>query len=199
MSLRKRRLPPQEVHDLILQTAREIAAVDGWSGVTVRKVSEHIGYTAPIIYEHFGSKDAMLNQILKESYASLYEAMVTAADAYTKSEERLRAIVMTYWDFAHGTPELYQLMYGMEGARATSETVRDYATPMVEYVSQEFIRFNPTTITAANVVPLMVEVWGILHGMISLHISGYLTRFIDDSTRLEDVVFAGIMQILRRQ
>ncbi|HEU4914344.1 MAG TPA: TetR/AcrR family transcriptional regulator [Candidatus Saccharimonadales bacterium] len=187
-----------EVKSSIIQTAREIAATEGWAAVTVRKVAQNIGYTAPIIYEHFGSKDEMLNQVLKYGYDLLHDDMVRSVEKETDNEQRVRAIVMAYWDFAHRTPELYQLMYGMEGARATSEAARDFASPMVAFITSELIRYSPSRITANNVARIMVEAWSFVHGMIALDVSGYTVRFVK-SDDLPEVLTGNVMEILRRQ
>jgi len=194
----KSRPTREEVHASIMLKAREIAATDGWAAVTVRKVAERIGYTAPIIYEHFGSKDEMLNQVLKEGYDILHDEIKKAVDCCEAKEDRLRAMAMAYWDFAHATPELYQLMYGMEGARATSEAARDYAIPMASLIAEEMIRFNPGHINKTNVGVVMVEAWSMVHGMIALDISGYTERYIE-SAKLPDILVEGLVHILRRQ
>lgn len=199
MSSKARRPNREEVRDSILRTARDIAAADGWSAVTVRKVAERVGYTAPIIYEHFGSKDEMLDQILKGAYDSLYHLLVDMTENEAHGEQRIRAMVRSYWDFAHSSPELYQLMYGMEGARATSETARDYAEPIVNYVTEEMIHFNPRNITPENVVMIMVEIWSVVHGMIALDISGYIARYVSDTRQLPDTLVANVLRILQRQ
>lgn len=197
MTPKNRRLNRTEVRASILQTARDIAAADGWSGVTVRKVAERVGYTAPIIYEHFGSKDEMLNQILKEAYDTLYTSMVETTEKQQALEGRVRAIVMAYWDFSHDTPELYQLMYGMEGARATSDRARDYAAPLVQYITQEMIRFRH--ITPENVAMVMVEAWSMVHGMIALDISGYMKRYVADTSQLPEILVSDVLHVLQRQ
>lgn len=187
-----------KVRDAIITTAREIAASDGWSAVTVRKVAQNIGYTAPIIYEHFGSKDEMLNQILKHGYEVLYDRMVEAAGDEADSEKRISSMTLAYWHFAHEAPELYQLMYGMDGARATSDTAREYASPVVKFITAEMVRFNPERITPKNLPLVLVEAWSLVHGMIALDVSGYTVRYVD-SKDLPDVLVTGILELLRRQ
>ncbi|HSD56352.1 MAG TPA: TetR/AcrR family transcriptional regulator [Candidatus Saccharimonadales bacterium] len=194
----KSRPSREEVHSSIILKAREIAATDGWAAVTVRKVAERIGYTAPIIYEHFGSKDEMLNQVLKEGYDTLHDEIAKAVECCEKKEDRLREMAMAYWNFAHATPELYQLMYGMEGARATSEAARDYAIPMATLIAKEMMRFNPEQINKDNVAVVMIEAWSVVHGMIALDISGYTARYMK-SEALPDILFNSLVQILSRQ
>jgi AcrR family transcriptional regulator len=198
MSTKNPRPNRAEVRDSIIQTAREIAAQEGWAAVTVRKVAQSIGYTAPIIYEHFGSKDEMLNQVLKYGYDILHNEMVVSVEQEQDSEKRVRAIVMAYWNFAHETPELYQLMYGMEGARATSDAARDFAGPMVKFITDEMMRFNPQQVTPENVAVVMVEAWSFVHGMIALDVSGYTSRYVK-SEDLPEVLVRNVLDILRRQ
>jgi AcrR family transcriptional regulator len=198
MSPKNRRPNREEVRMSILQTARDIAATDGWSCATVRKVAERIGYTAPIIYEHFGSKDEMLNQILKEGYITLAEVISTATQSASNSEDRIRAIIIAYWDFVHTNREIYQLMYGMEGARATSNEAREYAAPIVKIVTKELIRYNPEQITPENVIEVMVAAWSMIHGMIALELSGYTTRYVE-SDRLPETLVSNTLSILKRQ
>jgi AcrR family transcriptional regulator len=199
MTPRNHHLSREEVRSSILLTAREIAATDGWSAVTVRKVAQRIGYTAPIIYEHFGSKNEMLNQVLKTGYDMLHAGMLKDVEGLRDPEDRMSALIAAFWNFAHDTPELYHLMYGMEGARATGEEARDYATPMAKFIVEEIMRFNPEHINPDNVRFVLVEAWSFVHGMIALDISGYTKRYIDDPNQLLKMLTADVLDILRRQ
>jgi AcrR family transcriptional regulator len=198
MSTKNPRPNRAEVHTSIIQTAREIAAKEGWSAVTVRKVAQSIGYTAPIIYEHFGSKDEMLDQILKHGYDVLFAKMQDSLKDVTDSEARVKTIAKAYWDFAHETPELYFLMYGMCGAKATTDRARDYAIPMVKLITEEMIRYNPERINATNVAVVMVQAWSFVHGMISLEVLGYTQRYVTDAN-LQEVLSENVLDVLRRQ
>jgi AcrR family transcriptional regulator len=197
MSFRNHRLTREEVHTSILQTARDIAAADGWEAVTVRKVAERIGYTAPIIYEHFGSKKQMLAQILKQGYEFLYAAVVTAANEHADSYGRLEAIAIAYWDFAHDAPEMYQLMYGMDRVSRDKEA---YAAvrPLMDFLNEEYMRFTPKRATPEDVNVVALEVWGVLHGLISLDLAGYARPYADGRKVLE-ILVADVLYALKRK
>lgn len=188
MSSRNHRPSREKVRTSILQTARDIAATDGWSAVTVRKVAEHIGYTAPIIYEHFGSKQEMLDQILVQGYEQLYAAVVAAADDRKDSSDRLYAMAVAYWDFAHDAPEIYQLMFGADNTRAMEPESAAYAYPLINFVNQEFSRFIPERATPDNISVLVVESWSMLHGLISLDLAGYTRPYADGRKVLEQLI-----------
>ncbi|MEL6805067.1 MAG: helix-turn-helix domain-containing protein, partial [Bacteroidota bacterium] len=47
----------------ILRAARKIAVAEGWTKVSIRKISKEIAYTPPVIYEHFKNKEAILIEL----------------------------------------------------------------------------------------------------------------------------------------
>jgi AcrR family transcriptional regulator len=196
MSTKSRRPNREEVRASILETARDIAAAEGWSSVTVRKVAERIGYTAPIIYEHFGSKDVMLMELLKEGYDILYKYLSKAVESEQDGEKRLRAMAVGYWDFAHECTELYQLMYGMEGALVADKDARAYAVPAVKLVGDELMRFSPDRVNKSNLGVNVAELWSMFHGLISLDLSGYLATYAPGRHVL-DVMTEDMLHVLR--
>jgi len=167
----------KDIRASIVKTARQIAAEEGWSAVTVRKVAQNIGYTAPIIYEHFGSKDDMLTAILADSHKLLYTQVSQAIEGIDSSQDRLRAMCMAYWKFADETPELYKLMHGMDGARCVDKEPMTYAIEIVKIVGAELKRFNPSRINDSNVEAHVMEAWSMLHGYIALEMSGYVSKY----------------------
>src|SRR6202051_2829198 len=44
----------------IISAARRIAELEGWSHVTVRRLSDEISYSQPVLYAHFGSREGIL-------------------------------------------------------------------------------------------------------------------------------------------
>ncbi len=49
----------------ILETALEVIAERGYSGATVRQIAEAVGLSVPGLQHHFGSKEAMLAEVLR--------------------------------------------------------------------------------------------------------------------------------------
>lgn len=195
MPSKSRRPNREEVRASILETARDIAASEGWSCVTVRKVAERIGYTAPIIYEHFGSKDVMLTEILKQGYEAMYGYLARSVEGKDDSGERLRAMAVGFWNFAHERTELYQLMYGLEGALVADKDAREYAGPSVKLVGDELMRFNPDRVNETNLGVNVAELWSMFHGLISLDLSGYLVNYAPGRAVL-DVMIDDMLHVL---
>ncbi|ACF14139.1 transcriptional regulator, TetR family [Chloroherpeton thalassium ATCC 35110] len=111
----------ERVRQSILDAALNIAIAEGWNSVTIRKISDAIEYTPPVIYEHFKNKDALLNEMVLVGFRMLHESFNTTR----KNESDPRKILMTHslnhWDFAVQHKELYQLMFSHERKRPSEE------------------------------------------------------------------------------
>jgi AcrR family transcriptional regulator len=113
MGVRERRQREREELRLaILDTAREIAAAEGWSAVTIRRVAEKIEYSPPVIYEHFSSKEQIVLELFRRGFRELLEEMRAARDAHTDPVEGLRAIGQVFWSFSVAHPEMHLGMHG---------------------------------------------------------------------------------------
>ena len=127
MGVRERRQRErQELRRAILDTAREIAAAEGWSAVTIRRVAEKIEYSPPVIYEHFSSKEEIVTELLREGFRRLLAEMRSARDAHKDPVESLLAIGQAYWSFSVAYPEMHLGIHGETAFEACM--VRPYAS-----------------------------------------------------------------------
>jgi AcrR family transcriptional regulator len=62
----------------IISAARRIAELEGWSSVTVRRLSDEISYSQPVLYAHFGSREGVLAAVAIEGFQELGLAMEKA-------------------------------------------------------------------------------------------------------------------------
>jgi len=84
----------------ILGASLEIVKEEGWSALSMRKIADKIDYTAPIIYEYFNNKDAILKELTRIGYIKLANEIEEARDKFTDPAEQLEAMWMAYWNFA---------------------------------------------------------------------------------------------------
>src|SRR5438128_2895277 len=90
----------------ILDAALSIGKTDGWQALSMRKIADIIEYTAPIIYEYFANKEALLLELTKKGYVMLSKQMQEAKDHHKLPEKQLEAMWLTYWNFAFAEKEL---------------------------------------------------------------------------------------------
>ena len=81
----------------------------------MRKIADRIEYSHAAIYDYFENKDVLLLELVHEGFR-LLEADLKLARAQTHDpEEAMRLIAHSYFGFAWRYPELYRLMYGLDG------------------------------------------------------------------------------------
>lgn len=114
MGLHERRQREKEsIRANILQAAFNLVKTEGWASLSMRKIADAIEYSAPVVYDYFENKEAILFEISLKGFNLLHKELIKAQKKYDTPEEQLIAIVDTYWDFAFNNKEYYQLMFGL--------------------------------------------------------------------------------------
>ena len=108
----------------ILSAARRIAELEGWSSVTVRRLSDEIAYSQPVLYSHFGSRDGILAAVAVEGFQDLGLALEKARKR-VKRGNPVESVAAAYLEFAASSPALYEAMFSLN----VSVLFDDPATP----------------------------------------------------------------------
>lgn len=173
----KRDLRREATRRLILDAATEIASVEGWPNVTMRKVADRVNYSHPALYAYFATKDDLLLALLQEGLALYTAELQAAADAAETPEEAVLALAAVLWEFPWQHPELYQVMHGLGGvAFANAETRADgraTVTPALTVVEALMARHGRDPQDAER---LCVLFWCTMHGLVSLTMAGRFTQ-----------------------
>ncbi|MBQ1442297.1 MAG: TetR/AcrR family transcriptional regulator [Renibacterium sp.] len=150
----------------ILDAALQVLESEGASALTIRRVAGDVEYTAPVVYQHFAGKEALLLALIVLGFEDLRADLERSA-AQAPEAERFRLAARAYMDFAQRRPELYLLMN--DGGVDSAE--RGRAAGAVIALTQGYLE----AWASANGVGLgdaAAEtnelVWGTLHGMASL-------------------------------
>jgi AcrR family transcriptional regulator len=108
----------------IISAARRIAELEGWSSVTVRRLSDEISYSQPVLYAHFGSREGILTAVAIEGFQEIGLALEKARKR-AKSGNTVASIAAAYLKFAASSPALYEVMFSL----GLSVPFDDVATP----------------------------------------------------------------------
>ena len=84
-----------ETHQKIVKDASRRVRAEGLSGAAVSAVMKDAGMTHGGFYKHFGSKDDLLLESLREGFREIEDALAHAAEQ-SPSGEAWKAIVKTY-------------------------------------------------------------------------------------------------------
>lgn len=187
----------EETRSNILKAAREIVKEEGWQGLSMRKIADKIEYTAPIIYEYFSNKEAILQELTCKGFTILTKDLETAQKGSEDPAEQLEAMWMAYWNFALKNKEMYQLMYGVEmTCCAQRNTVTDAPYMMITGVIGELMH-------AVNPQPEVVKqkyftFFSVIHGLISINIVGNGLSDEINKQILKDAI-SGIIRYIKEE
>jgi AcrR family transcriptional regulator len=146
----------------IISAARRIAEFEGWSNVTVRRLSDEISYSQPVLYAHFGSREGILAAVAVEGFQELGLAMEKARKR-VKRGNTVEAVAAAYLDFAASSPALYEVMFSLSlsvpfGAAATPSELR--------FAFSQLLELFPGQNSKAEVLSELF--WASLHGIAEL-------------------------------
>src|SRR5262250_693380 len=96
----------------IISTARRIAELEGWANVTVRRLSDEISYSQPVLYSHFGSREGILTAVAIEGFQEIGLALEQARKR-AKRGNMVESVAAAYLEFAASSPALYEVMFSL--------------------------------------------------------------------------------------
>jgi len=108
----------------IISAARRIAELEGWPNVTVRRLSDEISYSQPVLYAHFGSREGILTAVAVEGFQEIGLALEKARKR-ARLGNPVESVVAAYLEFAASSPALYEVMFSL----GLSVPFDDPATP----------------------------------------------------------------------
>lgn len=176
----------------IIDVSRAIIEDEGVEQLTIRRIAETINRTQPAVYQHFGSKDAILAAVVVEGFTALFERLKRAARGENAS---LIALANAYVRFGMERPKLYEVMFVGPPAITFADPA---ATPMPAQVAFQILA---TAVGESGVEPAQVEtatevVWAALHGLVMLSITKRLRPGrVSQRMRLEALT-AGIVAMV---
>ena len=169
----RRRKEKEELRQQILDVAKDIAANDGWQNVTIRKICEQIHYTAPVVYQYFASKEMILQSLRKDGFVQVFNLFEEVDKKYKLPEKRLFEYALTWWNFAIQHPEIYQVMFNLQGAVCLQNessvkinyNVMDYYHPAFKLLNKKAKRSEEYNLELTD------NLIAIIHGFISMNMA----------------------------
>ena len=152
----------QARREQIIAAARRIAEGEGWPNVTVRRLSDEIAYSQPVLYSHFQNRDAIVAAVAVEGFQELGLALEKARKR-TKQGNPIEAVARAYLEFAATSPALYEAMFSM----SLSVPFGDPATPpKLRFAFAQLRELFPSEKAKSEVQTELL--WASLHGIAEL-------------------------------
>jgi len=178
----------EETRVNILDAALHIVKNEGWQSLSMRKIAEEIEYTAPIIYEYFANKEAILGELNKQGFILLTKQMLEASEKVETPAEKLEAVWMAYWNFAFAQKEYYQLMFGVTMNCCLQQKGQEIAGPtnlVNDLISQ---LTGDKNADESEICRWYYTYWSIVHGLISINLTNRGTSDSINRRILQDAI-----------
>lgn len=162
----------EETRINILDAALQIVKEEGWQALSMRKIADVIEYTAPIIYEYFSNKDAILLELTRKGFLILSKELKDAKSKHRLPEKQLEAMWLAYWSFAFENKELYQVMFGVTTncccALVNTLTESELPGDLFSEVIGELMHIED--LDSDVICTKYYTFWSVVHGLISINI-----------------------------
>ena len=146
----------------IVSAARRIAEREGWPGVTVRRLSDEISYSQPVLYSHFESREAILAAVAIEGFEEIGLALEKARRR-AKHGSAVASVASAYLRFAESSPAMYEVMFSL----GLSVPFGDKATPPeLRFAFSQLLELFQGRSAKPEVVAELF--WANLHGITEL-------------------------------
>jgi AcrR family transcriptional regulator len=163
----------------LLDAAAELLEQAGPEALSVRRIATAAGVAPMGVYNHFESKNGIIEALFVQGFERLSEAMAGLSEI-TDPAEALREGGRRYRALALAHPMMYQVMFlravsGFEPSEAALETAANafggLAAVVQRAMADGIIAAAPPTDTAQ-------VIWSAIHGWVSLELGGL--GFVED-------------------
>jgi AcrR family transcriptional regulator len=162
---------------IIIDAARELAEAEGWESVTTRRLADRIEYSQPVLYSHFGGKDAIVSAVALEGFGELGALLHKARKRAGTAGSEARAVTYAYMEFARANPALYEAMFTL----TVDLTFGQSDTPAPLHQAFVELRDALAPLAGDRDLQTLTEVaWSTLHGLATLSQAGRLRPDFSD-------------------
>ncbi len=102
------------LREALLSQGLSILENEGLAALSMREIARRLGVTQTAPLHHFPTKTALLAAIAAHGFRELFDQRVKALKGTHVPLERLRAVLLSYVEFALAHPALFHLMHGPE-------------------------------------------------------------------------------------
>ena len=169
----------EKIKSAILDRALEIIVREGLDNLTMRNLAGRVKMTAPNIYNYYSGKDEIYLSLVVKGFEMLHAVMKTARDGGTGKKERARAMLEAYLKFGIEHPHYYDILFVLPTPKyndyrgtpyeSLSETELRISMDIADMAAQTIREIYGQAVEDDIITRRLIQIWSLLHGMISLH------------------------------
>jgi AcrR family transcriptional regulator len=183
--------PVVDLRSKLIDTAINILAEQGPSGLQARAISKEADVSTMAVYSTFGGMPELLGAVVDHGFRELAAAFDTAPKTGDPVAD-IFVLALSHRVVARRNPHLYDLMFGLSTRGAYRAIELDSSATSEARSAAYQATYNHLIEAAGRLVdagrirrdqPVVVaaQLWSFVHGFISLELAGHLAQ-INDST-----------------
>jgi AcrR family transcriptional regulator len=160
----------------ILSAACDLLVTGGLNGLSMRKLASQLGVTAPALYRHYESKEAVLVDVVGEAYKVFAQYLYRAVEGRTPVE-RFRLMGRSFLAFALEHRQYYALLHAAHeimGRDGLPHDATDHASAVGQFMVDRvregmdygMLKPGPPETVAWTI-------WAHWHGLVSIYHRGF--------------------------
>jgi AcrR family transcriptional regulator len=154
----------------LLDRAGELISTQGAAALSLRKLAADVETSTTAVYSLFGGKPALVRELFIEAFDRLGRRLRAVIRTGEPTEDLVR-LGLAYRDSALADPHLYTVMFGDAGFEpddGAHTTALAALAPLREVIGAGV----ETAVFAGPSGDMAMACWGIVHGLVSLELSG---------------------------
>jgi AcrR family transcriptional regulator len=155
-----------ETRRVILDATEALLLEVGHEGLSVRKLVDRCGYSAPTIYHHFKDKDGLIDALLEERL-TLLASDLERVPLVEDPVENLRALTRAFAMFGLRNPTHYQLLMQVREDDGRMIASAEEARRLMETPAEQIDERN--WIERGDQETFRQAIWTMIHGIVSMH------------------------------
>jgi len=190
----------EAVRERILNEALAIINAEGYANLSMRKLAQRLGFTAKTIYNYYSNKDELYLMVLIKGFSELVQEFRAACQSSSDPLAKLSAAMHAYVRWGIGNKHYYNIMFSMdtpkysdyrgtsmEGIAAEQNRIALELTQIGTAVLKE-VAGNIHSIAEDEIPYRLMQLWTILHGVVSLSISRVTLEVWDFNEIIEPIL-----------
>jgi AcrR family transcriptional regulator len=106
----RKRLTRAERREVIERAATEVFAEHGYGGASIDEIAARSGVSAPVVYDHFASKEDLYRRLLERQRDDLV-AFWAARLPLPEGRDALEALIDAYYQYVEAHPFAYRMYF----------------------------------------------------------------------------------------
>lgn len=164
----------------LLTEARDLYLEAGFARFSLREVARRVGVSAPAVYRHYDSKEALLGEVCAAGFRQFGSYLLRALSEPTPRARLVRSGEL-YYRFGMENPRDYRVIFmgdaepfmPKEDSKSSDATFQFLIDRVRECMQARVLR-------KGDEAEVATIIWAHVHGLVSLRLTGHLSPAGDD-------------------